>query len=328
VRRSRFQSAVLFGALLWLAAPAWAQVPIVLDTDIASDCDDAGAVAILHALADRGEARTLAMGVCVLNRWAAPTLDAINHYYGRPDIPIGSIESELSRPPRDSAYTEYIATHFPHRLHDGLNAPEAVALYRRTLARQPDQSVIFVAIGWLTNLRRLLASGPDRASRLPGFQLVAEKVRMLVDMGPKIDPPGIGWNFEQDPESARYVVQNWPTPIVFSPKEVCWAMTGSRLKETPEANPVRKAYELWLAKHGRGDTNHSADLTAVLYAVRGLRDYWTSVSGGILEVEPNGYSRWAHAAGGRQSYLVKKMAFDELARQLDELLIQPPSGRR
>jgi inosine-uridine nucleoside N-ribohydrolase len=320
---------VLSCALLWPILPASAQVPILLDTDIASDCDDAGAVAVLHALADRHEAQILGMGTCTLNRWAAPALDAINTYYGRTDIQIGSIKGELPGPTRDSAYTEYIAKNFPNHLRDGLKAPEVVSLYRQILSAQPDQSVVFVAIGWLRNLQNLLQSKPDRASSLSGRDLVAAKVRMLVDMGPKIDPPGIGWNFEQDPESAQYVVRYWPTPIMFSPKEVCWAMTGSRLKETPEANPVRKAYELWVAKNGHGrNTNHSADLTAVLFAIRGLRDYWTAETGGSLEVEPSGYSRWVHSPGTRQSYLVKKMAFDELARQLDELLIQPPSGKR
>ena len=243
----------------------------------ASDCDDAGALAALHALADRHEASILGIGVCTLNRWAAPTIDAIDTYYNRPDIPIGSLKDDLPEPTKISVYTEYIAKHFPNRLQDGLKAPEVVAMYRRILAAQPDHSVTFVAIGWLHNLQNLLESKADKTSALSGKELVAAKVKMLVDMGPKIDPPGIGWNFQQDPVSAVYVVQNWPTPIMFSPKEVCWAMTGSRLKEMPAANPVRKAYEIWLQARGHGgQTNHSADLTAVLYAVRGLSNYWTA----------------------------------------------------
>jgi inosine-uridine nucleoside N-ribohydrolase len=316
-------------ALCVLVLPVAAQVPILLDTDIAPDCDDAGAVAILHALADRGEARVLGMAACTLNRWAAPTLDAINTYYGRPEIPVGTIKGELAGPPRDSAYTEFIARNFPNRLQDGLKAPDAVRLYREILSRQPDRSVTFVAIGWLTNLKNLLQSPPDSVSPLSGRDLVAAKVRTLVDMGPKIDPPGTGWNFEQDPLAARYVVENWPAPIVFSPKEVCWAMTGGRLKETPAANPVRKAYELWLARHDKGaSTRHSADLTAMLYAVRGLGGYWTAAAGGHLEVRPDGFSQWLSSPIGRQSYLVKKMSFEDLARELDELLIQPPANRR
>ena len=316
-------------ALCVLVLPVAAQVPILLDTDIAPDCDDAGAVAILHALADRGEARVLGMATCTLNRGAAPTLDAINTYYGRPEIPIGGIKGELTGPPRDSAYTEYIAKNFPNRLRDGLNATEAVRLYREILSRQPDQSVTFVAIGWLTNLKNLLQSPADSVSPLSGRDLVAAKVKTLVDMCPKIDPPCKGWNFEQDPVSARFVVENWPGQIVFSPKEICWAMTGGRLKETPQTNPVRKAYELWLAKNDSGaSTRHSADLTAMLYAIRGLGGYWTAATGGHLEVRPDGFSQCLSSPIGRQSYLVKKMSFEGLARELDELLIQPPASRK
>jgi hypothetical protein len=287
-------------------------------------------------MADRHEAQILGMGVCTLNRWAAPALDAINTYYHRPEIAIGSIQGDLPGPTKESVYTEYLARTFPNRLRDGLRAPEVVSLYRHILSAQPDHSVVFVAIGWLRNLQNLLESKPDSVSLSSGRDLVAAKVKILVDMGPKIDPPGIGWNFEQDPESARYVVRNWPTPVVFSPKEVCWAMTGSRLKETPESNPVRNAYELWLAKSGHGrNTNHSADLTAALFAVRGLGNYWTVGADGSLEIESNGFSRWIRFSTAQpdklfshQSYLIKKMEFDELARQLDELLIQPPVGEK
>ncbi|MBO0720065.1 MAG: nucleoside hydrolase [Blastocatellia bacterium] len=312
--------AVVLGTVVTSGSP----VPIILDTDMASDCDDAGAVAILHTLADRGEANILGLGVCVRNRWTAPALDAINTYYGRPDIPIGTIDLNGSDLARDSVYTETLAKKYPNSLKDGLNAPEVVSVYRKILAQQPDHSVVFVAIGWLTNFKYLLESAPDRSSHLSGRNLVAAKVKLLVDMGPKIDPPGKGWNFERDPQSAQYVVEKWPTPIMFSPKEICWAMTGSRMRDAPQADPVREAYELWLTRNKK-ETNHSADLTAVLYAVRGLRDYWTSVTGGSLEVKPDGFSQWVPGSGNRQSYLVKKMDFDILARELDELLIHPPA---
>src|SRR4029450_10167813 len=41
-------------------APA---VEVIFDTDMALDVDDVGALALLHALADRGECRILAVGV-------------------------------------------------------------------------------------------------------------------------------------------------------------------------------------------------------------------------------------------------------------------------
>jgi hypothetical protein len=57
------------GALLWLV-PLVASgqdnrqpVPLIFDTDMMGDVDDVGTAAVLHALADQGEAKILAMGV-------------------------------------------------------------------------------------------------------------------------------------------------------------------------------------------------------------------------------------------------------------------------
>ncbi len=70
------------------ARPA-APVRILFDTDLQTDCDDAGALAILHALADAGEAEILGLVVSSGDPWAAGCADAINTWYGRPDLPVG-----------------------------------------------------------------------------------------------------------------------------------------------------------------------------------------------------------------------------------------------
>ena len=66
---------------------------IIFDTDMESDCDDVGALAMLHSLADNGEAEILGTMVCSLNPWSVPTVDAINTYFHRPDIPIGAVKT-------------------------------------------------------------------------------------------------------------------------------------------------------------------------------------------------------------------------------------------
>jgi inosine-uridine nucleoside N-ribohydrolase len=303
-----------------------AEVPIIFDTDFASDCDDAGALAVLHALADAGEARILGTISCTANRWTPAAIDAVNTWYGRPDIPIGTIKGKKEQKHDLSSYTERLARDFPNDTGEADTVRDATEVYRRILAAQQDRSVTIVAVGWMTNLKNLLESGPDEFSRDNGVELVRRKVKALVQMGPKIEPPGKGWNIEQDPESARSVVGSWPTPIVFSPKEICWAMTGGTLPmRTPKSNPVRKAYELWFAKHGRGETTrHSADLTAVLYAVRGSGPYWSVQDQGSIEIDREGHSVWRMERDSPRSYLRKKMEFDELAGILDALIVRPP----
>src|SRR6478752_398130 len=68
-------------------------VPIIFDTDIAPDYDDVGAMALLHAFADKGEAKILATISSNAFETTAPTLSVINTYYNRADIPIGVVKA-------------------------------------------------------------------------------------------------------------------------------------------------------------------------------------------------------------------------------------------
>ena len=60
---------------------------IILDTDFGNDCDDAGALAILHQMAYSGEAEILATMYPMNDEWGAAAIDAVNTYYGKPNIP-------------------------------------------------------------------------------------------------------------------------------------------------------------------------------------------------------------------------------------------------
>jgi hypothetical protein len=298
-------------------------VRVILDTDIGPDVDDAGAAAILNALADRGEARIVAMCCCTSSEWGAPCLDAINTYYGRPDIPIGTNKSPgfLTK----SKYNEQVAREFPNDLKTGRSAPEATTLYRQVLAAQPDRSVAVCAVGPLTNLKRLLDSGPDAASPLVGRDLVAQKVALLSVMGGKY-PSGKEFNFEMDAPAAAQIAASWPTPILFSGFEIgARILTGRRLhSETPGGNPVRAAYALF---PGPDKDRESWDLTAVLAAVRGPERYW-EVRTGSNEVDPQqGGNRWASDPDRSQAHLVEKTPPREMKQVLEDLMVQRPHGK-
>ena len=70
-----------------------AQPAIIFDTDIGSDCDDAGALAVLHKLADKEE--IIILGTIFssnANPYGIGTAAAINQYYGRGDLPLGQYQ--------------------------------------------------------------------------------------------------------------------------------------------------------------------------------------------------------------------------------------------
>ncbi|MEO7960153.1 MAG: nucleoside hydrolase, partial [Ginsengibacter sp.] len=71
---------------LQLTAQDKQPVSIIFDTDIAPDYDDVGAMALLHAFADSGEAKILATVSCNAFETTAPTLSVLNTYFKRPEI--------------------------------------------------------------------------------------------------------------------------------------------------------------------------------------------------------------------------------------------------
>jgi len=297
-------------------------VPLIFDTDMMGDVDDVGTAALLHALADQGEVKILAMGVCVKNPWCPLCLDALNTYFRRPDIPLGVVKGPAHN--RASKYAQGIAEEFPHALKSAEDAPDAALVYRQVLAKQPDRSVVMVSVGQLTNFRNLLKAGPDEHSSLDGVELVKRKVRVWVCMGGKI-PVGREANLINDGPAAAYAVAHWPTPIVFSGWEIGQEiMTGAGLRKAPEGTPVRHAYELYNGLNNR----QSWDQTAALYAVRGLggglSDYWDVVSEGYLHVNDDGSNEWRKSPDKDHAYLVRKMAPKKIAAVIEELMLHQP----
>ncbi len=304
--------------------PAAEPVPVIFDTDIESDVDDVGSVALLHALANRGEAEILAMGVSAKFRWSAPCLDALNTYFRRPDIPIGVVKGKGIT--NKSKYCEGIAREFPHDLKSDNDAPDAAHLYRQVLAKQPDGSVVLISVGFLTNVANLLRTKPDDVSPLNGVELVRKKVRTWVCMGAR-HPEGREWNVYRDAEASIFAVKNWPASIVWSGYEIgVEVKTGAGLKSLPKGSPVRRAYELY-----NGISNRSSwDQTAVLYAVRGLdgglSELWDVGSGGEFVIARDGTSVWKKAGESKQSYLIRKVPPQDVARIIEALMKEPPKG--
>jgi len=298
---------------------------VIFDTDIQGDVDDVGAVAALHALADRGETKILAMGISAKHPACAPCLDAINTYFGRPDIPIGVNQGKGFL--RNSKYARQIADEFPHDLKSADEAPDARALYRRVLARQSDRSVVMISVGQVSNFSSLLKTDPDPHSSLSGRDLVRRKVKAWVCMGGKF-PDGREANLVNHAEAATYAVKHWPTPIVFSGYEIgVRILTGGRTRDLPPTSPVRRAYELY-----NGNRPHKSwDQTAVLYAVRGLDGgldhMWDLNSLGHCHVLPNGHNQWRPEPDMDHALLVEKMPPADVAPIIEVLMIAKDQPR-
>lgn len=292
-------------------------VALILDTDISSDVDDVGAVAVLHALADQGGVEILAMMVSSGDPWSAGCLDALNTFYGRPDIPIGVVEGESVI--HESRFTREIAHQFPNDFGIEQKKQTAVALYRKILASSSSRSVIIVSVGYLTNLSHLLQSKSDSISKWEGKTLVREKVKELICMGGQY-PSGREWNFLHDAASAADVVENWPTPIGFVGFESgVSVLTGSGLKKTAKNNPLRKSYQLYNGLQDRPSWDQMAVLFAVEKRSPSFDLRWAFVHG-KNRVLATGFNLWRYVPDGPHDHLRLIDPPDFFATRIEELM--------
>lgn len=320
-------------ACMGLMVVATEPVKILFDTDMYTDYDDIGALAMLHALADAGECELLAVVQSSRGNAGLAVVEIVNRYYGRSDIPVGALHDRgvKGRGAGGFGLMEKYAGWYRHE--DADKAPDAVEVMRRTLAAQPDGSVVVCAVGYMTNLRALLESGPDRFSDLDGRALVSRKVKKAVIMACSY-PNGNEHNSAGDWQSSEIVFRLWPTPMVFSDfqygRTVYAGRAVSELADT--MNPVKDAFKLRLPPRDQvNETTYdrlaghpSWDETAVLAAVRDVSLYFNVEHGTYRMVGANGDDEWIGDPQSPNFRLTEKMPREEVGRVIDELMVRSP----
>lgn len=300
-------------------------VPVIFDTDIGPDYDDVGAIAILHALADRGEANILATMASNKYEGVASVLDLFNTYFGRPEIPIGVATGNAVNEKDWQNWSDTIRLKYPHRIQSNAEVDDATSLYRKILASQPDHSVTIVTVGFLTNMADLLKSAPDEHSELNGRDLVARKVKVLVSMAGEF-PQGKEFNIYKEIRSGRETFDSWPTDVIFSGFEIGKKVkTGIPLIKNQKIrkNPVKDVYKISIPQSDEDKEGRmSWDQTAVLVAVRGADPYYELVPGRIVTAE-DGSNTW-DSNGKGHFYIKEKRPFEEVTALIDELMQHQP----
>ena len=305
---------------------------VILDTDIGPDCDDAGAIAILNKLCDFGEARVLAMGNCTVNPVGACCIDAINWYYGRHTIPVGTLKATNGPGDDDEngdwlKYNKFIAENFDHSFKHTL-IPDVVTVYREALEKAEDNSVILITIGMLTNIKNLMLSEPDMYSPLNGMELIEQKVKKLVCMAGNFREGNADFftefNINTDIDAAQYVIQNFNKDIAFCPYEMGYPIiAGARLTATGDMkkNPVAKAYQIYCGSSG---SRNSWDLVTVYYAVRGTHGLFRESRKGNITIDEKGYTYFKEDPNGHHIVIVNKAPPNEISQILEDIINLTP----
>ncbi|MBL1407623.1 nucleoside hydrolase [Sphingobacterium faecale] len=303
----QFQSAVSNPHPFYMGEP----ISVIFDTDMGNDIDDAMALDMLYKYMDKRKVNLLAIMNNKQSDYSTRFIDMMSTWYGYPKIPIGRIQNGVFI----NDYVDYSKNMVDYngdkkiyrssvKNYDKLL--ESHELYRKVLAKQKDSSVVIISVGFSTNLKRLLESGPDRYSSLSGKELVAKKVKYISIMAGSFgEQKRAEFNVINDRPAAQYVTAHWPTGIVLSPFEVGKSVVYPSATISTDFN--------WTANHPLVDAykryrpfpydRPTWDLTSVYYPVE-QRDNLLDVSKpGVLTVDDKGFTHFEERGNGKHYVL-------------------------
>jgi len=300
-------------------------VPVIFDTDMGPDYDDVGAIAMLHAFADKGEATILATIASTKYENVGPVLSVLNTYFKRSMLPIGVPRGDASVLRDTQHWSDSLVAKYPHLYRSNDDTMDAVALYRKILAAQPDNSVTLITVGFLTNISNLLQSKSDDYSPLSGADLVQKKVNKLVSMAGRF-PSGKEFNVHIDTKASRYVFANFKKPIILSGFEIGVKIkTGIPLIQDAQIkdSPVKDVFRICIPLDAEDrEGRMSWDETAVLVAVRGIEPFY-KLSCGAMVVAQDGSNTW-NSSGRGHCRLVENQSPATVQKIINELIMHQP----
>ena len=220
------------------AAPS--KVPIILDTDIGTDIDDAFALALvinspelelLGVTTVAGDTQARARLAAKLLWEAGGAWRTVSVYAGEPGKP---------QPIEQTRWANGFTS-------PALHSSGAVDFMKTEINRQPGR-VTLIAIGELTNVAALLKSDPS----------IAKKIKLIALMGGSVargyapdSKPEAEWNIKSNPEAAQTVFSS-SVPLRMAPLDVTAMLqldpAGRRrvfTHLTPLTNALTILYHLW-----------------------------------------------------------------------------------
>ncbi len=283
---------------------------VIFETDLGNDIDDALALDLLYKAMDDGKINLIAVSTHKESDYVAEFADIMNTWYGYPEVEVshGGVcvvnDGAVDYAREVCLMADSLGEPMFERTRGRERISESVEMYRRLLSAQKDGSVVIVSVGFSTTLAALLQSGPDEYSPLDGRELVARKVRLTSVMAGSFgDKARAEYNIVNDLPAARYVFENWPSPVALAPFELGvmvqypWRSIDNDFNWA-DAHPMRDAYKSYRPKpYDRA----SWDLMSVLYVVH--PQMFTVSEKGRLSVDEQGYTHFEPGEDGRDVVL-------------------------
>jgi purine nucleosidase len=204
-------------ALAGFITPATAATPVIFDTDIGTDIDDAYALA---ALIHRPELEligvtTVSSDAVARARLAAKLLQVAGKKWARVPVYAG-----ISTPVQYMKQVEWAAGFESPSLHDS----GGVDFMRRSIDARPGE-ITLIAVGELTNVAALLQSESGIAKKIRAVSLMGGSIYRGYAAGSKPEPE---WNIKSNAKAAQVVFESG-VPLLVAPLD-----STADLKLTPE----------------------------------------------------------------------------------------------
>jgi inosine-uridine nucleoside N-ribohydrolase len=232
--------AILLIACFCAGAETPAKIPVILDTDIGSDIDDAFALALIINSPEFEllGVTTVSGDTAARARIAAKMLWEAGGKWRQVPVVAG-----VPGPKQDINQAPW-ANDFEG---PQIQKESAVEFMRGKIHRYPGQ-ITLIAIGELTNVAALIKADPQAAKGIKRIALMGGSIARGYGPGPQ---PDAEWNIKSNPAAAQVVFSSG-IPILMAPLDVTAmlqldAEARSRIfsQNTPVTNALAALYHLW-----------------------------------------------------------------------------------
>ena len=210
--------------------------PILLDTDIGSDVDDALALAMILASPEAISLEAVTT-VCGDTRIRARIAAGLLEIAGRTEIDVCAGESApILREPGRFVWFGHEESCVPEGTKARVSDEGAAERIVRAAREIPGLEVVL--IGPMTNLARALALDPELPQRVGGITIMGGHIRE-VQIGDFSCPPGVDYNLCSDPDSSVAVLgAGFPTTLVTADVTLRTWMNSRDLADLALAEPL------------------------------------------------------------------------------------------
>ncbi|MGO8792530.1 MAG: nucleoside hydrolase [Terriglobia bacterium] len=233
-------AALIMTACFSPAADTPAKIPIILDTDIGTDIDDAFALALIINSPEFEllGVTTVSGDTAARARLAAKFLWEAGGKWR--EVPVVAGMPGAAQPIEQTRWANGFVS--PQILKES-----AVDFMRSKFHRYPGE-VTLIAIGELTNVAALIKADPLAAKKIKRIALMGGSIARGYEPGSK---PDAEWNIKSNPAAAQVVFSSG-IPIIMAPLDVTAmlqldAAGRSRIfnQNTPVASALAAVYQLW-----------------------------------------------------------------------------------